>query len=164
MSDFQGRNGLSVDARLVDFVEGQAIPGTGLDAATFWADFAVLLEAFAPENRALLTKREDLQAQIDAWHGARAGKPHDGAAYQEFLRKIGYLVPEPVFSVGTENVDSEIATMAGPQLVVPASNARFALNAANARWGAFTTPFMAPMRSMPRRPSPAVMMRCAARR
>ncbi|MBJ7438523.1 MAG: malate synthase G [Sphingopyxis sp.] len=136
MTDFLDRSGLSVDSRLADFIEARALPGTGLDAGKFWADFAALLGKFDPENAALLIKREDLQVQIDAWHHGRAGQAHDAAAYQTFLRKIGYLVPEPApFKIGTQNVDPEIATMAGPQLVVPALNARFALNAANARWG-----------------------------
>ncbi|ALH79626.1 malate synthase G [Sphingopyxis macrogoltabida] len=142
MTDFLDRSGLSVDSRLIDFVEQQALPGTGLDAAGFWNDFAALLGTFAPENAALLQKREDLQAQIDAWHRAREGQAHDAAAYQAFLREIGYLVAEPApFQVGTQNVDPEIATMAGPQLVVPALNARFALNAANARWGSLYDAF-----------------------
>ncbi len=142
MTEFLDRHGLSIDARLVDFVQDRALPGTGLDADKFWADFAALLGKFAPENAALLAKREDLQAQIDAWHIERAGQPHDPAAYQAFLREIGYLVPEPApFQVGTANVDPEIATMAGPQLVVPALNARFALNAANARWGSLYDAF-----------------------
>ncbi|MGH6653007.1 MAG: malate synthase G [Sphingopyxis sp.] len=140
MTEFLDRHGLSIDARLVDFVQDRALPGTGLDADRFWADFAALLAKFAPENAALLAKREDLQAKIDAWHGERAG--HDPAAYQAFLREIGYLVAEPAaFQVGTQNVDPEIATMAGPQLVVPALNARFALNAANARWGSLYDAF-----------------------
>ena len=142
MTDFLDRHGLSVDSRLVDFVEGKALPGTGLDMDRFWADFAALLGRLAPENAALLAKREDLQAKIDAWHRAREGQGHDPAAYQAFLREIGYLVPEPApFQVGTANVDPEIATMAGPQLVVPALNARFALNAANARWGSLYDAF-----------------------
>lgn len=142
MTEFLDRSGLSVDSRLADFVEQRALPGTGLDAAKFWNDFAELLGKFAPENAALLAKREDLQAQIDAWHKGREGQAHDAAAYQAFLREIGYLVPEPApFQVGTQNVDPEIATMAGPQLVVPALNARFALNAANARWGSLYDAF-----------------------
>ncbi|WP_282949931.1 MULTISPECIES: malate synthase G [unclassified Sphingopyxis] len=142
MTDFLDRNGLSVDSRLVDFIETKALPGTGLDSAKFWRDFADLLGRFAPENAALLGKREDLQAKIDAWHRAREGQAHDAAAYQAFLREIGYLVPEPApFKVGTADVDPEIATMAGPQLVVPALNARFALNAANARWGSLYDAF-----------------------
>ena len=136
MTEFLDRAGLSVDSRLAEFIEARALPGTGIDATKFWADFAALLGRFAPENAALLAKREDLQAQIDVWHEARAGQAHDPEAYQAFLRDIGYLVPEPApFKIGTRNVDPEIATMAGPQLVVPALNARFALNAANARWG-----------------------------
>ncbi|NIJ38219.1 malate synthase [Sphingopyxis panaciterrae] len=142
MTDFQDRHGLSVDSRLIDFVEQRALPGTGLDAAAFWSDFAALLGRFAPENAALLAKREDLQEKINAWHSGREGQGHDAAAYQAFLREIGYLVPEPApFAVGTANVDPEIATMAGPQLVVPALNARFALNAANARWGSLYDAF-----------------------
>ncbi len=136
MTEFLDRAGLSVDSRLAEFIEERALPGTGIDATKFWADFAALLGKFAPENATLLAKREDLQAQIDGWHEARAGQAHDPEAYQAFLRDIGYLVPEPApFQIGTRNVDPEIATMAGPQLVVPALNARFALNAANARWG-----------------------------
>jgi malate synthase len=142
MTEFLDRHGLSIDARLVDFVQDRALPGTALEADKFWADFAALLNKFAPENAALLAKRENLQAQVDAWHIERAGQPHDGAAYHAFLRDIGYLVPEPApFAVGTANVDPEIATMAGPQLVVPALNARFALNAANARWGSLYDAF-----------------------
>ena len=142
MTDFLDRRGLSVDSRIVRFIEDRAIPGTGLDADRFWTDFAALLGTLAPQNAALLAKREDLQSAIDAWHQAREGQPHDPAAYQAFLREIGYLVPEPSpFQIGTANVDPEIATMAGPQLVVPALNARFALNAANARWGSLYDAF-----------------------
>jgi len=142
MTDFLDRHGLSVDSRLVHFLETRALPETGLDATRFWADFAALLGKFAPENAALLAKREDLQAKIDAWHQAREGQAHDAQAYQAYLREIGYLVPELApFAVGTANVDPEIATMAGPQLVVPALNARFALNAANARWGSLYDAF-----------------------
>ena len=142
MTDFLDRAGLSVDSRLAAFIEERAISGTGLDTDKFWSDFAALLGKFAPENAALLVKREDLQAKIDAWHQGREGQAHDAAAYQAFLTEIGYLVPEPApFKVGTTNVDPEIATMAGPQLVVPALNARFALNAANARWGSLYDAF-----------------------
>ncbi|MBL9069017.1 MAG: malate synthase G [Sphingopyxis sp.] len=142
MTDFLDRRGLSVDSRIVRFIEDRAIPGTGLDADRFWTDFAALLGTLAPQNAALLATREDLQSAIDAWHQAREGQPHDPAAYQAFLREIGYLVPEPSpFQIGTANVDPEIATMAGPQLVVPALNARFALNAANARWGSLYDAF-----------------------
>ena len=130
------RSGLSVDARLAAFVEGDVLAPLGSNVAAFWQGFAALLADLAPVNRALLAKRDDLQAKIDAWHLARVGKPIDAQDYQAFLREIGYLVPEPApFAIGTRNVDAEIATMAGPQLVVPVLNARFLLNAANARWG-----------------------------
>ncbi|HTJ89944.1 MAG TPA: malate synthase G, partial [Acidocella sp.] len=128
--------GLQVAAVLYDFVEKEALPGTGLDAAAFWDGFAALLKAFAPRNAALMAKRDALQAKLDAWHRDHKGKPHDAAAYQAFLKEIGYLLPEPGnFQVDTDRVDDEIATIAGPQLVVPVNNARYALNAANARWG-----------------------------
>jgi malate synthase len=136
MSDRVERSGLKVDAALAAFIENEVVAPLGRDVAQFWAGFAALVERFVPVNLALLAKRDDLQAQIDAWHIARAGQPIDAAEYQAFLREIGYLVPEPApFQVGTQNVDPEIATMAGPQLVVPVLNARFLLNAANARWG-----------------------------
>ncbi len=142
MADYVTRAGLSVDQRMVDFVEAEVLPGTGLDAQAFWDGFAALLAKFEPDNRALLMERDRLQSAIDRWHKAHAGLPADAGAYQAFLSEIGYLVPEPApFSVGTQNVDSEIATMAGPQLVVPALNARFALNAANARWGSLYDAF-----------------------
>jgi malate synthase len=128
--------GLQVATVLYDFVEQEALPGTGLDAAAFWDGFAALLKAFAPRNAALMAKRDALQAKIDAWHRDHKGQPHDAAAYQGFLKEIGYLLPEPPdFAVDTGHVDDEIAAIAGPQLVVPVNNARYALNAANARWG-----------------------------
>ncbi|KMS60363.1 malate synthase [Novosphingobium barchaimii LL02] len=136
MTDRVDRSGLQVDAKLARFVEEQVLPSIGQQAAAFWQGFAQLLSVYAPRNSTLLDTRDSLQAQIDAWHGARAGRPIDQAEYQAFLREIGYLVPEPgVFTVTTTGVDPEIATMAGPQLVVPVLNARFLLNAANARWG-----------------------------
>jgi len=130
------RAGLRVDERLAGFLESEVLVSLGRDLGAFWQGFAKLLADLAPRNTALLAKREELQAQIDAWHTERAGQPHDAAAYKAFLQDIGYLVPEPgEFTIGTQNVDAEIATMAGPQLVVPILNARFLLNAANARWG-----------------------------
>ncbi|WP_374527942.1 malate synthase G [Novosphingobium sp.] len=136
------RSELQVDAALAQFIEGEVIAPLGKDAASFWQGFAALVERYAPVNRDLLAKRDDLQARIDAWHLARAGKPIDMAEYKAFLTEIGYLVPEPApFTIGTQNVDPEIATMAGPQLVVPVLNARFLLNAANARWGSLYDAF-----------------------
>ena len=136
MTQYVTRAGIEADPKLADFIETEVLGPLSRNVDGFWQGFAALLEEFAPRNAALLAKREDLQAQIDAWHGEHAGKPHDGGAYRAFLQEIGYLVPEPGdFTIGTRNVDSEIATMAGPQLVVPILNARFLLNAANARWG-----------------------------
>jgi malate synthase len=142
MTDMTTRAGLSIDSRLATLLEAEVLAPLGRDVEAFWQGFAALLADFAPRNRALLAKRDVLQAQIDAWHSERAGKPHDPAAYKAFLEQIGYLVPEPGdFQIGTRHVDAEIATMAGPQLVVPILNARFLLNAANARWGSLYDAF-----------------------
>ena len=128
--------GLKIARTLHHFVNAEAIPGTGLDPVGFWLGVSDLVRELAPLNKALLEKRLAIQAQIDTYHLENRGKPADPAAYIEFLRAIGYLVPEPPdFVITTENVDAEIASIAGPQLVVPAMNARYALNAANARWG-----------------------------
>ena len=130
------RAGLSVAEPLVRFVEDRALPGTDIAADQFWQGVAAIFARFAPENRTLLATRDTMQAQIDAWHADHAGQAIDQAEFQGFLREIGYLVPEPApFAITTDHVDPEIATMAGPQLVVPVLNARFVLNAANARWG-----------------------------
>ncbi|WP_294136500.1 malate synthase G [Sphingobium sp.] len=130
------RAGLQVAASLADFIDSQALPGTGIAPDAFWAGAADIVARFTPDNIALLRKRDTIQAQIDSWHEQRAGQPHDRVAYQAFLRDIGYLVAEPApFMIGSENVDDEVARLAGPQLVVPILNARFLLNAANARWG-----------------------------
>jgi malate synthase len=136
MTDRIAVGGLKVAAVWHDFITREVLPGIGVDAAKFWSGLEAIIHDLAPENRALLAKRDQLQVKIDAWHRERRGQPLDMAAYRRFLTEIGYLLPEgPDFKVETANVDREIATMAGPQLVVPVSNARYALNAANARWG-----------------------------
>jgi len=135
MSDRVEINGLQVAQPLYDFAMAEALPGTGVDADTFWLKLSEIIHDLSPKNRQLLEIRDDLQAKIDAWHKEH-GAPSDLDAYQEFLREIGYLREEgPVFQVDTSDVDAEIADIAGPQLVVPVMNARYALNAANARWG-----------------------------
>lgn len=128
--------GLQVAKVLFDFVNNEAIPGTGITADQFWAGADKVIHDLAPKNKALLAKRDDFQVRIDTWHQTHAGKAHDPVAYKAFLQDIGYLLPEAAdFQATTQNVDDEIARMAGPQLVVPVMNARFALNASNARWG-----------------------------
>ncbi|AXC51269.1 malate synthase G [Paracoccus suum] len=130
------RAGLQVEAGLAQFLEDQTLPAVGIERAGFWSALSDLLHRFGPANRALLDRREELQSRIDAWHLERRGQPHDAAAYTAFLREIGYLVPDGgPFVIETEGTDPEIASIAGPQLVVPVMNARYALNAANARWG-----------------------------
>ncbi|MFN7102346.1 MAG: malate synthase G [Pseudorhizobium sp.] len=129
------KNGLAIDEKLHDFLLQEAIPGTGVDAERFFSQFAQIVHDLAPKNRTLLTKRDEMQEKLDQWYRAN-GAPVDLEVYENFLRDIGYLLPEgPDFKVSTENVDPEIAEIAGPQLVVPVMNARYALNAANARWG-----------------------------
>jgi len=129
-------SGLQVARSIYDLVKQDIIPGTGVDTDTFWEAFASIITEFAPKNRELLAKRDTLQKQIDQWHQQHSGQPVNQVAYKAFLQEIGYLVPEgDEFSVTTTNVDPEITSQAGPQLVVPVMNARFALNAANARWG-----------------------------
>ncbi|MGH6827948.1 MAG: malate synthase G [Rhizomicrobium sp.] len=136
METYLDRAGLSIAGKLVRFIEGEALAGTGIPAEAFWQGAGRIFAAFAPENRALLEKRDALQAKIDDWHKSHRAAPFDAKAYRQFLTDIGYLVPEPQpFKIGVENVDEELATVAGPQLVVPILNARFLLNAANARWG-----------------------------
>jgi malate synthase len=136
MTEYVTRANLQVADELALFVESRALSGTGIAADALWSGLADILARFVPVNRALLAKRDALQTQIDAWHKANPGPISDMPAYQAFLRDIGYLVAEPAaFAIGTQNVDAEIATMAGPQLVVPSLNDRFVLNAANARWG-----------------------------
>ncbi|MBD3656381.1 malate synthase G [Marinobacter sp.] len=128
--------GLQVAKNLFDFVNNEAIPGTGIDADKFWAEFDKVIHELAPRNKELLAKRDAIQEKMDSWYRDHKGQPLDMNEYKSFLTDIGYLVQEPgEFKISTSNVDPEIATMAGPQLVVPIMNARFALNAANARWG-----------------------------
>ena len=130
------RYDLNVEEGLVDFIENKALPDTGVSQDNFWLGLSSLIKEMTPENRKLLRAREELQDKIDKWHVARIGKPHDHEAYKSYLKEIGYLVDEgESFLIETENVDPEISSIAGPQLVVPSTNARYALNAANARWG-----------------------------
>mgnify|MGYP002814798432 FL=1 len=130
------RYDLSVEEGLVDFIENKALPDTGVSQDNFWLGLSSLIKEMTPENRKLLRAREELQDKIDKWHVARIGQPHDHEAYKSYLKEIGYLVDEgESFLIETENVDPEISSIAGPQLVVPSTNARYALNAANARWG-----------------------------
>ncbi|MAC77491.1 MAG: malate synthase G [Rhodobacteraceae bacterium] len=142
MSERISIENLQIAAELADFIETRALPGTGVSADTFWSGFARMVAELTPENRALLERREELQEVIDNWHLSRRDQPHDHKAYCAFLEEIGYLLPEgPDFEIETTNVDPEIATIPGPQLVVPITNARYALNAANARWGSLYDAF-----------------------
>ncbi|MBK7519988.1 MAG: malate synthase G [Gammaproteobacteria bacterium] len=136
MSDRIHAHGLQVARVLHQLVEDEIIPGTGLEADRFWRGLAAIIAEFSPRNRALLRRRDELQGHIDAWHRENRGAAFDPNRYREFLERIGYLLPEGEdFVIATMNVDAEIASIAGPQLVVPVMNARYALNAANARWG-----------------------------
>ena len=136
MTEYINHGSLKVSKELDDLINKKVCIGIDLEPENFWVSFEKIIEEFTPRNRALLDKREDLQKKIDDWHLANKGKPIDKAEYKNFLKEIGYLLEEPEdFSIETKNVDPEIASIAGPQLVVPVMNARFALNAANARWG-----------------------------
>ena len=142
MTELTERAGLHVALPLARFIEERALPGMGIDPAAFWPGVATIFTRFAPENADLLRVRDDMQARIDGWHRARAGQPWDASAYRAMLEEIGYLQPEPAtFAIDTANVDPEVAIVSGPQLVVPVLNARFLLNAANARWGSLYDAF-----------------------
>jgi malate synthase len=136
MTEYKTVGNLQVATVLYELVRDKIAPGTGIDPNAFWRSVEQIVTDLGPVNRQLLEKRETLQRQIDNWHIGRRGQPHDPTAYKQFLQEIGYLLPDVAdFTIGTENVDPEIAEVAGPQLVVPVMNARYALNAANARWG-----------------------------
>jgi len=136
MTDRTTVSGLHVATNLHEFIRSKVLPGTGVDAEAFWAGFAAIVRDLAPKNARLLAERNRLQAELDGWHSAHPGPIRDMRSYREFLQRIGYLVPVPKgVTITTANVDAELAHQAGPQLVVPVTNARYALNAANARWG-----------------------------
>ena len=130
------KNGLKVNSELVDFINNEAIPGTGVEPDDFWSKFENVVHELTPINKDLLKKRETIQKKIDDWHKNNAGKDFNKKEYINFLRSISYIFEEKEdFEISTSNVDEEISSIAGPQLVVPVDNARYALNAANARWG-----------------------------
>ena len=136
MTDYTEKYGLKISDVLCNFVQERALAGTGLSSDTFWKGLSDMVKDLAPVNRALIEKRREIQDKIDAWHVAHRNTPHDHEAYKAFLKDIGYLVEEgDAFEIETSNIDPEIASVPGPQLVVPITNARYALNAANARWG-----------------------------
>lgn len=136
MVDGVAVGGLAVAPELHAFVRDEALPSAGVAERAFWAGVEAVFREFVPRNRALLARRDELQQELDQWHAAHPGPVQDQAAYVQFLRDLGYLVEEPAdFSIETSNVDDEVAVQAGPQLVVPVLNARFAANAVNARWG-----------------------------
>ena len=136
MTERVNSGGLQIAKELYDLIADEVAPGTNVQPDFFWEQMAAICQDLVPRNQALLKRRDELQIQIDDWHHAHQGQVHDPVLYEAFLREIGYLEEEgDDFEIMTDNVDEEIALMAGPQLVVPVMNARYALNAANARWG-----------------------------
>ncbi|MEO0366960.1 MAG: malate synthase G, partial [Pseudomonadota bacterium] len=137
MTDCVRKASLAIDADFCRFIEQEALPGTGIEADAFWQALNELVIELAPKNRELLATRAELQQRIDQWHKDNGGQAHDQSVYTQFLTEIGYLLPQPkpMPEISTQGVDTEITAQPGPQLVVPVMNARFALNAANARWG-----------------------------
>ena len=136
MNDRVSLHGLSIDRDLFALINDQALPHIGIAHESFWSGFSDLISELTPKNRALLARREELETLINEWHAERRGIPHDPKSYRAFLSDIGYLAPEgPDFSVSTQGIDPEITAIPGPQLVVPVNNARYAINATNARWG-----------------------------
>ncbi len=136
ISDKSDSSGMVVSEELKSFLENEVLDGLDINSDHFWSSLENIIEEFGPRNKELLAKRESIQTQIDDWHLQRKGDEHDHNEYKNFLKEIGYIVPDSGdFKITTQNVDNEIKTIAGPQLVVPVMNARFALNAANARWG-----------------------------
>jgi malate synthase len=130
------KNGLKISSRLFDFINNEVIPGTNVKSDEFWKNFAKIVHELAPINKSLIQKREDIQKKVSSWHKKNKEKDFDKKEYTEFLKSISYIVEvNEDFSIETSDVDSEISSVAGPQLVVPVDNARYALNAANARWG-----------------------------
>ena len=139
---YQKLGDLDIAEDLYNFVAAEAIPETGIETTRFWSSLENIVRELAPRNTELLSKRDQLQQQIDEWHQTHRNEKHDPVAYKKFLQKIGYLVDEPDdFKISTDNVDVEIAEVAGPQLVVPLDNARYVLNAVNARWGSLYDAF-----------------------
>ena len=140
---FTEKNGLKINSKLFNFINNEVIPGTDIKSDEFWKNFEKTVHELAPLNKKLIKKREDIQKKIDEWHKQNRGKEFNKKVYTEFLRSISYIVDEGEdFNIKTDNVDKEISSIAGPQLVVPVDNARYALNAANARWGAFIMHYM----------------------
>ena len=142
MTGYKLINGIQVDSSLAEFLEKEVLKKLGRDPTDFWKRFCHLLDEFVPRNLSLLKKREEIQTKIDFWHQNNRSKKFDISEYKKFLKSVGYLADDPGnFQITTKNVDEEIATLAGPQLVVPVLNSRFLLNAANARWGSLYDAF-----------------------